>query len=286
MYVSFAKPEADFMTKTTRYASQSAGASLEPGLVIVSMLLEAGANVEAENSSGDTPLQVSFNFRDHSLAQILFKAGASMPREDWLGWTSLHTVCSNERLVELCILHGSNVNSAARSGETPLHCAASFGYAATVKLLIQHGGDLNAETFEGHTPMDKAKMHGHDGIADYLASLPSTASRVPVSESLRLGQSSDKGASSLQIQEQFCLKDQSGEAWGATFSNNGRRIATFGVEGVIIIYETGHFARLQVLQSNSAVRTFDWSSDDSKFVTSHEDRYVRIWDAIVSIRKS
>jgi ankyrin repeat protein len=273
------------MTKNTKYISQSTGASQEPGLVIASMLLEAGANVEAKNSSGETPLQVSANLRDDDMAQILFEAGASMPGENWLGWTLLHSVCSNERWAELCILNGSDVNSAARSGETPLHCAASFGNAAAVKLLIQHGGDVDAKTLEGHTPMDKAKMHGHDEIANYLVSLLNTAPRIPVSRSRRSSQLSDKEASSLQIQQQFCLKDQSGEAWGASFSNNGKLIATYGSDGAIIIYETVHFARLQILRVNSAIKTLHWSPDDSRLMTGHLDRYIRIWYVIVSICK-
>lgn len=96
----------------------------------IDVLLEAGANIEARDGEGGTPLQVAAGLA-HSEAA-------------------------------LCLLrHGADVNARATSGSMPLHTAASHagrrGTAEVVDLLLQWGAD---ETITDNHDRTAADMIG------------------------------------------------------------------------------------------------------------------------------
>ena len=85
--------------------------------------------------------------------------GAEVDAKDSDGWTPLHNAAlkGHKKIVELLIAKGADVNAKGSSGWTPLHFAANGGYMEVAKLLIAKGVDVNATTGDGVTPLDRAE---------------------------------------------------------------------------------------------------------------------------------
>lgn len=62
----------------------------------------------------------------------------------------------NEKLVEILIQNGAQIDISDNIGNTPLHSASSFGYEKMVDLLISKGANISAENNLGYTPLHAA----------------------------------------------------------------------------------------------------------------------------------
>ncbi|OQR86991.1 histone deacetylase [Achlya hypogyna] len=73
------------------------------------------------------------------LAAVILAAGASLQRADPLGYAPLHVAAQlgNLNLLSLFTDHGADINARnARTGETPLHCAARFGQHHAIQCAL------------------------------------------------------------------------------------------------------------------------------------------------------
>jgi ankyrin repeat protein len=128
---------------------------------VLLFLVDAGADVNREDSIGWTPLHFACYNGQHSIAKILIEGGADIEasiKSGWPGWTPLHWACyGNYRSVaKLLIDSGANVSIANAKGETPLHHACELGHYAIAKLLVDRGADVNMTDYEGNTPFHLA----------------------------------------------------------------------------------------------------------------------------------
>src|SRR5690349_7721923 len=53
-------------------------------------------------------------------------------------------------------------------GNTPLHWAASGGFAETCEFLVKEGCDINAKNKFGDTPLHRAAWKNHKAACEYL----------------------------------------------------------------------------------------------------------------------
>lgn len=158
---------------------------------IVRMLLEAGANVDAANSLGETALFYAVQNRNHEIFKILIEndanpwirasadrsilalacglvgnaaivrlllsneSGIEISDEDWS--YCLQAAASNDNLevIEILIKEARGVNLYA-NGRTPLHCAVKWGSPDCAALLISAGAEINAIDQIGDTPLHYA----------------------------------------------------------------------------------------------------------------------------------
>jgi ankyrin repeat protein len=142
---------------------------------VAKLLIDHGAEVNAKTPTGYTPLHAAVITGDTDLVELLIAHGAEVnAQESDGGHTPLYNAAgwmrARTELVRLLLAHGADANIKSKSGWTPLHEAARFGYVEIVKLLLVHGSDVNARTLEGHTPLQFAQQRGHKSVAELLRS--------------------------------------------------------------------------------------------------------------------
>lgn len=104
---------------------------------VVDVLLSKGANIEATNSEGQTPIFIAVQHNFAHLVNLLVDRGADLQAED-------------------------------NAGNTPLHLAASTGRTKMIKLLLSLGADKHAENDEGEKPIDVISFSYNDEAAQAL----------------------------------------------------------------------------------------------------------------------
>ena len=154
------------------------------------LLIDHGADVNAQDESHTTPLHLSSFLGIPEIAQLLIERGANVTSQDRTHRTPLHMasswvsaktvlpsiqhradvngqddsiiISSNTILpektgtVRLLIDHGANVNAKDQTNSTPLHLASSVGSIDTVRLLIDHSADVTAQDVHRMTPLHMA----------------------------------------------------------------------------------------------------------------------------------
>ena len=136
----------------------------------VEELLEKGADPNAQDYDGRTPLHVATSKGDVLIVELLLKHGADPNTQTKFGYTPLHLAAEEGHVdvVELLLEHGANPNTYEGEGYTPLYDAASMGHVDIVRLLLEHGADPNAPVEFGQTPLHKAASIGHVDIVRLL----------------------------------------------------------------------------------------------------------------------
>ena len=118
----------------------------------IEALIAKGADVNAQNNYGETPL---FNAKNKEIAELLIAKGADVNSRTIIGWTPLFNA-KNKEIAELLIAKGADVNAKEKDGTTPLSNAASSDSKEVAELLIAKGADVNAKNNAGWTPLHYA----------------------------------------------------------------------------------------------------------------------------------
>ena len=119
-------------------------------------LIDKGADVNARDSGGFTPLDTAARNRAASLIEILIDAGANPNAPDADGFFPLlHAINRNHvPTVEMLARKGANLNLPNKQGITPLSWALGDGKFFAAKALIDAGADVNARSgYEQVTPL-------------------------------------------------------------------------------------------------------------------------------------
>ena len=105
---------------------------------VVELLLSRGADINAINVHGQTPLWDALYARFNDVTELLIKHGADINAKNYV------------------------------DGKTVLHAAAFNIDLEAVKLFVSRGGDIHAQSFNGDTPLHKAALRGHRKIFEFL----------------------------------------------------------------------------------------------------------------------
>jgi ankyrin repeat protein len=149
----------------------------------VAVLLDHGADIEAESSDG-TPLQIAVSQNKMDLAEYLLRKGARLDIHSAAGLgkvdnvkrllkgtpalarsidcppktTPLHWAAAAGQLkvARVLVLFKADASAAAPGGITPLHTAMLHDQAEMVKLLVDVGARIDSKNDSGQTPLYQA----------------------------------------------------------------------------------------------------------------------------------
>ena len=176
---------------------------------VVRVLIDAGADIEAESRSG-RPLYLASGLGVLAIVDLLVRAGAGVSRESVVaclmaassagerfqtevvfsllclpevdvnhvndeGKTALHLAVEHRHadVVQVLIDAGADIEATDRAGCSPLLLASSpLGSAKIVKQLVEAGAGVHAVDPKGNTCLLLAALRGHTDTVRYLAGLP------------------------------------------------------------------------------------------------------------------
>ena len=131
----------DVANKTPLYCATLAHhmVPLHQVLMTTSMLLEAGADVNVQNSDGQSALMLAATEGCDELVRLLLDAGADVNAQDSSGRSALMLAAEegNDDLVRLLLDAGANDKTQCCLGHTALSYAAECGYGKVVGLLLE-----------------------------------------------------------------------------------------------------------------------------------------------------
>ena len=113
-----------------------------------------------DTNGGNTPLHfASGSSWDLAVTTVLLAAGADVNARNQRGATPLHMAARsnhNPEVVAELVRAGADLNARDVEGNTPLHASRLFGYPPVVHLLLELGGDPTLVNDEGQVadPMD------------------------------------------------------------------------------------------------------------------------------------
>ena len=164
---------------------------------IVQLLLDRGFQVQISDKSGLFPLHWAVEGRNDNIVKLLLKAGADLDAQNSEGETALHLAthagdvgkyqepinhshmqngtglrstasASTERIVELLLANGAEVDIKNEKGETALTKASRSGYTSIVKELIDYGSNIRAENNGGNTALLVAIENQQEAVIGIL----------------------------------------------------------------------------------------------------------------------
>jgi len=120
------------------------------------LLLDYGADINARNRLGHTPLHVAVWAGQRNAMELLIGKGARLETPSLVKRrTPLHDAVfqGNTEIIQLLLNRGAHVDPQNEDGETPLHIACRLGREDIATLLLAAGASPDIKDVKGDTPL-------------------------------------------------------------------------------------------------------------------------------------
>lgn len=128
----------------------------------IKKLISQGADVNAKDKRGMTPLHNAAYYGQRQVAEVLIAKGANVNGTNTAGQTPLHIAANfgAKFVPELLLANGANIRARDVAGNTPLHAAADSPDVEKdlLDLLVAKGADVQTRNKAGQTPLHRVSM--------------------------------------------------------------------------------------------------------------------------------
>ncbi|KAH0569068.1 hypothetical protein KQX54_021776 [Cotesia glomerata] len=158
---------------------------------IVKTLLDRGADVNALNSRGKTPLDLAADSKHFSIVElILLQKNVDLSSSKLLNYPLLHSAAKSSVIIvqnlldkglkvdfvkdgltslhraafSSCLAVGSSINTINKDGATPLNLALLTANEEVINVFLRHGVDINTVMQSGLTPLQYAIKHNKESM--------------------------------------------------------------------------------------------------------------------------
>jgi ankyrin repeat protein len=188
----------------------------------VTALLQAGADVNAQGPSGNTPLHLAADQGHVNVAILLLEHGAYVDQANWHGETPLYWTVAHGHAATVYLLNlfGTPLMQAFRTNPTryleehpldertldatPLHFAVLCNKPAIVTALLKEKVAILAGDARNHSPLLYALWFGHTAVAQELINTLAQQRAASVLGALTLGKK-NRCALSYIAQKDYCF---------------------------------------------------------------------------------
>ena len=156
------KQGADANAKDARGVTPLMQAAIVGSPEAMKLLLDNGADPNASNTSGSTALM--FSVTDIAKVRLLVDRGANVNAASKFGRTPLLLAALSDRsadIVRLLLAKGADVKATDGFKTTALIAAAAGDDTDTIRQLVDAGLDVNAMNFAGFTPLMTSASQGN-----------------------------------------------------------------------------------------------------------------------------
>ena len=135
----------------------------------LTLLLDQGANVNATNRRGSTPL--FWALHDEAKVRRLVSRGAAIKVKQIEGRSPVYqaaVIGNGNAVLRFLLDNGGDPNVSTLNGLTPLSAAAARGDTVAMRLLIDHGAAIDARNGAGATALMAAAGNGRTAAVQLL----------------------------------------------------------------------------------------------------------------------
>ncbi|RDW57688.1 hypothetical protein BP5796_12489 [Coleophoma crateriformis] len=137
---------------------------------VVRLLLEKGAEVNAQGGQYGNPLQAAATIGSEPVVRLLLEKGAEVNAQGGELANALQAAAyrGNEPVVRLLLEKGAEVNAQGGELGNALQAAASHGNEPVVRLLLENGAEVNAQGGELGNALQAAAYGGNEPVVRLL----------------------------------------------------------------------------------------------------------------------
>lgn len=138
--------------------------------ILISLLLDSGANVNIKDKHGYTPLLYLVKHGETELTKILLAKGAEVNVQNEWGNSPLilASAYSHIAIVKLLLDAHADVNAQSKCGYTALIESSKLANKQITKLLLNAGANVNLKNYNGNTALMEARRRNNKEVVKVL----------------------------------------------------------------------------------------------------------------------